>query len=597
MAVNQKTSKITNSEYDSLISKSIDLKNNKEKSIVEGKVVAIETDTIIVDVGLKSEGRIPITEFSRPGKNPEINIGDSVKVFVDRVDGVNGETKLSYEKALKQSAWNSLQDSFDNNKTVTGTPYNKVKGGMSVNLDGVTAFLPGSQIDNRQIVIDTKELLDKPLELMILKMDKYRGNIVVSRKAISEIEIKKQREKLLTNIKEGSILEGRIKNITDYGAFIDLGGIDGLVHITDIAWRRINHPSDLLEVGNQVKVKILKYDEEITRLSLGIKQLTDDPWINVDKYFEIEKNYDGEISGINDQGIFLSINNVNKYFEIEKDYDCEVFAIADQGVFLSMNDFDGFIPTAELTWLKKPPHPSKIVQIKDKIKVKILEIDSEKRRLNCSLKRLKQNPWLSIKEKFKVNDIIDTKIVNIVDFGIFVKVYDEIDGMIHISDLDWDESKCLSILSNFKKGEKVSVKILDINIDKERISLSIKHLVNNPILDFILKKPLKSIISGKIISINEKGLTVNISKNINGFIKKTDLAKDKSEQRIDRFAVNETIDSMITSFDEKSKKINLSIKDIEINEEKKLLKKYGSKDSGASLGDILTDALKEKKSN
>ena len=568
MPLNQKTSKITNTEYDNLISKSVDLKNNKEKTIVDGKIVAIETDTVIVDVGLKSEGRISIAEFSKPGKNPEINIGDSVKVFVDKVDGLNGETKLSYEKALKQSAWNSLQDSYDNNKTVTGIPYNKVKGGMSVNLDGVTAFLPGSQIDNRQIVIDTKELIDKPLELMILKMDKYRGNIVVSRKAISEIEIKKQREKLLTNIKEGSILEGRVKNITDYGAFIDLGGIDGLLHITDISWRKINHPSDLLQVGNQVKVKILKYDEEITRLSLGIKQLTDDPWINVDQYFEIEKDYEGEISGINDQGIFLSIN-----------------------------DFDGFVQTTELSWLKKPPHPSKFAQIKDKIKVKILTIDSEKRRLNCSLKRLKENPWLSIKEKFKVNDIIDTTIVNIVDFGIFVKVYDEIDGMIHVSDLDWDESKCLSILGNFKKGEKVSVKILDINIDKERISLSIKHLVNNPILDFISKKPVKSIISGKIISINEKGLTVNISENINGFVKKTDLAKDKSEQRIDRFAVNETIDFMITSFDEKSKKINLSIKEIEISEEKKLLNKYGSKDSGASLGDILIDTLKEKKSS
>ncbi len=567
MALNQKTSKITNSEYDSLISKNKDLKNNKEKSIIEGKIVAIEADTIIVDVGLKSEGRIPITEFAKPGKNPEINIGDSVKVFVDKLDGANGETKLSYEKALKQSAWNSLQDSFDNNKTVTGTPYNKVKGGMSVNLDGVTAFLPGSQIDNRQIIADTKELIDKPLELMILKMDKYRGNIVVSRKAISDNEIKKQREKLLTNIKEGSVLEGRIKNITDYGAFIDLGGIDGLVHITDIAWRKINHPSDLLKVGNQVKVKVLKYDEEITRLSLGIKQLSEDPWTNVDKYFEIEKNYDGEVSGINDQGIFLSIN-----------------------------DFDGFVQITELSWLKKPPHPSKIFQIKDKIKVKVLEIDSEKRRLNCSLKRLKENPWFNIKEKFNVNDIIDTEIVNIVDFGIFVKVYDEIDGMVHISDLDWDESKCLSVLSNFQKGEKVSVKILDINIDKERISLSIKHLINNPILDFILKKPVKSIVSGKIISINEKGLTVNITNNVNGFIKKTDLAKDELEQKIDRFAVNETVDSMIMSFNEKLKKINLSIKDIEIDEEKKLLSKYGSKNSGASLGGIFSDALKKKSS-
>ena len=568
MVVNKKTSKITNSEYDSLISKGTNLKNNKEKSIVEGKIVAIETDTIIVDVGLKSEGRIPIAEFSRPSNNPEINIGDSIKVFVDRVDDINGETKLSYEKALKQTVWNGLQESFDNHKIVTGTPYNKVKGGMSVNLYGVTAFLPGSQIDNRQVVSDTKELIDHPLELMILKMDKYRGNIVVSRKAISEIEIKKQREKLLTNIKEGSILEGRIKNITDYGAFIDLGGIDGLVHISDINWRKINHPSDLLKVGDQVKVIVLKYDEEITRLSLGIKQLTDDPWINVNKFIDIEKKYYGEISGINDQGIFLSIN-----------------------------DFDGFVQTTELSWLKKPPHPSKIVQIKDKIKVKILEIDSDKKRLNCSLKRLKKNPWLYIKEKFKVNDVINTKIVNIVDFGIFVEVYDEIDGMIHISDLDWDESKCPSILSNYKKGEKVSVKILDINIDKERISLSIKHLLNDPILDFILKKPVKSIISGKIISINEKGLTVNIAKNINGFIKKKDLAKDELEQRINRFAINETIDSMITSFDEKSKKINLSIKHIEINEEKKLLNKYGSKDSGASLGDILTDVLKENKSS
>ena len=303
MAVNQKTSKITNSEYDNLISKNLNLNNKKEKSIVEGKVISVEIDTIVVDVGLKSEGRIPITEFSRPGQNPDINIGDTIKVFIDRVDGANGETRLSHEKALKQAAWNNLQDSFDNNKVVTGTPYNKVKGGMSVNLDGVTAFLPGSQIDNRQITVDTKELIDKPLELMILKMDKYRGNIVVSRKAISDIEIKKQREKLLSNIKEGSILEGRIKNVTDYGAFIDLGGIDGLVHITDIAWRKINHPTDLLEVGNQVKVIVLKYDEEITRLSLGIKQLTDDPWINVDKYFEIEKNYDCKITGITDQGI------------------------------------------------------------------------------------------------------------------------------------------------------------------------------------------------------------------------------------------------------------------------------------------------------
>ncbi len=567
MVVNQKTSKITNSEYDNLISKNLDLNKNKEKSIVEGKVVAVETDSIVVDVGLKSEGRIPISEFSRPGQNSEINVGDLIKVFIDKVDGANGETRLSHEKALKQAAWNNLQDCFEKNKTVTGTPFNKVKGGISVNLDGVIAFLPGSQIDNVTMMQDAQEFINKPLELMILKMDKYRGNIVVSRKAISDIEMKKEREQLLSKITEGSILDGKVKNITDYGAFIDLGCIDGLVHITDISWKKINHPSVLLEIGSQIKVKVLKYDVEFTRLSLGIKQLTDDPWIDSHKHFEIEKNYVCEVSGITDQGIFLSINN-----------------------------FDGYIQTTELSWLKKPPHPSKIVQIKDKIKVKLLEIDSEKRRFNFSLKRLKKNPWLNIKEKFKVDDIINTEIVNIVDFGLFVKVYDEIDGMVHVSDLDWDESKCLSILNSFNKGEKIQVKILEIDTNKERISLGVKHLINNPILDFISKNPIKSTVSGKIISIDQKGLTVNLANNINGFIKKINLAKDKLEQRIDRFAIDETIDSMIISFDEKLKKINLSIKEIEIKEEKKVLHKYGSSDSGASLGDILGNVLNKKKS-
>ena len=569
MVENLKTSKISNSEYENLISECLDLNNNKEKSIVDGKVIAIENDAIIVDVGLKSEGRIPIAEFSRPGQDPEVQVGDSLKVFIDRVDGINGETRLSREKALKQAAWNNLQDCFDNNKIVTGIPFNRVKGGMSVDLNGVVAFLPGSQIDNRQIVADTKELINKPIELMILKMDKYRGNIVVSRKAILDIEMNEQRQKLLSNISEGSILDGKIKNITDYGAFVDLGGIDGLVHVTDISWKKINHPSDILELGSQVKVKILKYDEEITRLSLGIKQLSDDPWDDVDKYFEIDKNYD-----------------------------CEVATITDQGVLLTMpKDFDGFIQPAELSWLKKPPHSSKIVQINDKIKVKLLEIDKEKRRFNCSLKRLKENPWHSIEDKFKVGDTIDTEIVNIVDFGIFVKVFDEIDGMVHVSDLEWDESKSLTTLNSLKKGAKVSVKILEIDIDKERISLGIKHLTNDPVKDFISNNPIKSIISGKIISIDEKGLAVNLDQNINGFIKKANLAKDRLEQKIDRFAIDETIDSMIISFDEKSRKINLSIKDIEIDEEQKVLNKYGSSDSGASLGDILSDALDKNKNN
>ena len=562
----EENSNISNSQYEELITNSINLNSNKEKSIVEGNVVSIENDTVIIDVGLKSEGRIPISEFSRPGHEPEVKIGDKLKVFIDKIDGLNGETILSREKAVKQAAWNELQESFDNNKVVKGIPFNKVKGGMSVDLNGVVAFLPGSQIDNKSFTNDTKELLKKPIDLMILKMDKYRGNIVVSRKAISDIELKEQRQKLLSNISEGSVLDGKIKNITDYGAFVDLGGIDGLVHVTDIAWKKINHPSDILEIGSSVKVKVLKFDEEITRLSLGIKQLSPDPWEDVDKHFEIEKTYEAEVSSISDHGVSLFLNN----------------------------EFDGFISLSEISWLKKPPHPSKIVQLNDKLSVKIVEIDKEKRKINCSIKQLKENPWNGINGKFNVGDTIETEIVNKVDFGIFVKVFDEIDGMVHISDLSWDEEECQKILSDYKKGDKISVKILEIDVSKERISLGIKHLTNDPIQEFISKNPLKTVVSGKIKLIDEKGVTINFGKDITGFIKKSNLAKDKLDQKIDRFAVDETIDSMIISYDEKSRKINLSIKDIEIDEEKKVLSKYGSSDSGASLGDILGDALNKK---
>ncbi len=559
-------SKITNSEYEDLISKSIDSKQNKEKTIVDGKVIAIENETVIVDVGLKSEGRIPISEFSRPGQNSEVQVGDSLKVFIDRVDGPNGETNLSREKAIKQASWNTLQQSFENNKVVTGIPFNKVKGGMSVDLDGVVAFLPGSQIDSRLLINDSKELLNKPIELMILKMDKYRGNIVVSRKVISDNELKEQRKKILSNINEGSVLDGKIKNITDYGAFIDLGGIDGLVHITDISWKKVNHPSDFLKIGEDIKVKVLKYDEEITRLSLGIKQLSNDPWEEIDNNFKVNTDYEVKVFSINDQGVSISVNE----------------------------EFDGFIQINELSWLKKPPHANKMVQLNDKLLVKLIEINKEKRKLFFSLKQLKTNPWDKISEEFNIGDKIETEIVNKVDFGIFVKVYDEIDGMIHVSDLSWKESECVNLLQELKKGNKISVKILDIDVKKERISLSVKHLEKDPIEEFISKNPVGSTVSGKIRSMDEKGLNLELSDNIIGFIKKTNLAKDKLEQKTERFAVDESIDSMIISHDQKARRINLSIKDLEIDEEKKVLSKYGSSDSGASLGDILGSALGKK---
>ena len=563
---NTETNKISNSEYENLITKAFNKKIIKEKTIVSGKVISIENDIVTIDVGLKSEGRIPLNEFSRSGQNIEINIGDKFDVFIEDIDSANGETKLSREKAIKQKAWNTLQDSFDHGKIVTGIPFNRVKGGMSVDLDGVIAFLPGSQIDTRQIIKDTKELLNKPLELMILKMDKFRGNIVVSRKAISEVELKEQKKELLSKIEEGSIIEGKVKNLTDYGAFIDLGGMDGLVHVTDISWTKINNPSEVLELGQTIKVKILKYDEQLSRLSLGIKQLSDNPWENIDENIKADQLIKAKISSISDSSVNLIIND----------------------------KYDGSISMNELTWLKKPPHPSKIVNIADIIDVKVLEIDNEKRKLICSLKQMSENPWINLNKNFKINDSFETEIVNIVDFGIFVKVHDQIDGMVHVSDLSWEEKECTKILEGYKKGDKVKVKILDINVDKERISLGIKQLSDDPLQDFLNSNPIKSKVTGKIKEVNEKGLVIELKDNIIGNIKKTNLSKTKSEQKTERFAIGEMVDSMITSVDYKSRSINLSIKEIEVIDEKEALSKYGSSDSGASLGDILGSILKKK---
>ena len=558
--------KLSNEEYEALIAKTFEGTLVKEKTIVTGKIVSIENDLVTIDVGSKSEGRVPVSEFHRPGQKPEMNVGDSFDVFIENVDNSNGETILSREKAIKQQSWNKLQDSFDNNKVVTGIPFNRVKGGMSVDLNGVVAFLPGSQIDTRQIIKDTKELLNKPLDLMILKMDKFRGNIVVSRKAISEVELKEQKEELLNSIEEGSIIKGKVKNLTDYGAFIDLGGMDGLVHITDISWTKINSPSEILKLGEDINVKVLKFDQELSRLSLGIKQLTDNPWDNLDSLIEINNDVEAKVNSINDTGINLLIKN----------------------------KYDGVVNLNEMTWLKKPPHPSKLVSINDIINVKIIDIDNEKKKISCSLKQTKSNPWEKLNETVKINDIIDTEVVNIVDFGIFVKVHDEIDGMVHVSDLSWDEKICQQTLEQFKKGDKVKVKILEINVEKERISLGIKQLDSDPLEDFLIKNPLRSIVSGKIVEINDRFLKINLENKIFGTIKRSNLSKDRNEQNINRFALEEQVDSMIVSVDQKTRTLNLSIKEIEIKDEKEALSKYGSSDSGASLGDILGSILKKK---
>ncbi len=563
----QEVNKITNSEYDNLITNSLKNSSAKEKSIALGKVISIENDIVTIDVGLKSEGRIPLSEFSRPGQKSEIQVGDQTEVFIENVDSSNGETMLSREKAVKQKAWHDLQISFNESKIVTGVPFNRVKGGMSVDLNGVVAFLPGSQIETRQIIKDTKELLNKPLELMILKMDKYRGNIVVSRKAITENELKEQRNELLKNLKEGSIIEGKVKNLTDYGAFIDLGGIDGLVHVTDISWTKINYPSDILELNSNIKVKVLKFDEELSRLSLGIKQLSDNPWEKVNDNIKVNEKFMAKVVSMNDNNVHVILND----------------------------NYDGVITLNEISWLKKPPHPSKIININDEIEVLALEIDDEKKRVICSLKQVKDNPWIKLEETFNINDTFETEIVNIVDFGIFVRVLDEIDGMVHISDLSWDEKECENIIKSFKKGDKIKVKILDINAEKERISLGIKHLNNDSVQEYIEKNPLNSKVTGKIINIDEKGLKIELDseKQIFGYVRKSNLSNDKNENKTERFALNENVDSIIQSIDSKTRTLNLSIKELEIQDEKEALSKYGSSASGASLGDILGSVLKK----
>ena len=558
-------SNISNEDFSKLIDKTFKNNIKLEKKIVKGNVVSVNKDTIVIDVGLKSEGKIPISEFSRFGKETEIKIGDTIDVYLDNLDNSNGEVILSREKAIKQASWNELEKSFKNGDKIIGVPFNKVKGGLSVDLNGVTAFLPGSQIYNKPIK-NVNELLNKPSEMVILKMDKVRGNIVVSRKAIIDEERREARDELMSNIKEGSTIKGTIKNLTDYGAFIDLGGMDGLVHITDITWSRINHPNEFLKIGEEINTIVLKFDKENNKISLGIKQLSPDPWEGINEKFKVDEEYTGKVSAITDYGAFVKLDG----------------------------EIEGLIHNQDLSWTKKNIHASKILDVEDEVKVKLLEFDNEKKRISLGLKQCKENPWEIILKKYKNGDVIESNIVSLVDFGIFVKIIDEIDGMVHISDLTWNENP-EKILSTYSKGQNIKVKILEIDSEKERISLGIKQLSESPLEKLKKNYSINSLVTGEIISTTEDGLNVKLEDGQMGFINKSNLAKTKSEQKIERFAIGEKIDSIIISFDTKINIVNLSIKQKEIIEEKETLSQYGSKDSGASLGDILGKVLKKKK--
>ena len=536
-----------------------------EGRVVKGTVVSVENDMVMIDVGLKSEGRVPAREFAIPGQDSEIVAGDQVDVFVERYEDKDGLIRLSREKARREEAWTGLDRAFKSAERVKGVIYGRVKGGFIVDLAGAVAFLPGSQVDIRP-VHDIEPLMNTPQPFQILKMDRARNNIVVSRRAVLEETRAEERSELIANLKEGQVLEGVVKNITVYGAFVDLGGIDGLLHVTDIAWRRVNHPSDALQVGETVKVQVIRFNRETQRISLGIKQLEEDPWEGIDTKFPIDAKFTGRVTNITDYGAFVEL---------------------EPGV-------EGLVHVSEMSWTKKNIHPGKIVSTSQEIEVLVLNTDAEKRRISLGLKQCLTNPWEDFAENYKVGAEIVGEVKNITEFGMFIGLFGDIDGMAHVSDLSWAKSG-EEALADYKKGDKVKARVLDVDIEKERISLGIKQLSDDLFESALVTLKKGSIVTCTVSAVVDGGIEVRIGDGIPGFVRKADLSRDRSEQRPDRFAAGEKVDAKVTQINRSGRRLVLSIKAREMAEEKKAMKDYGSSDSGASLGDILGAAIKEKK--
>lgn len=550
-----------------LLDQSFQEMTSLEGSVVTGTVLSIEKDMILIDVGLKSEGRVPIREFGNNDDELNIKVGDQVEVFIERLEDANGQAILSREKARREESWVNLEKALEKQQRVNGVIFGKVKGGFTVDLEGATAFLPGSQVDIRPIK-DLGVLMGTPQPFQILKMDRRRGNIVVSRRAVLEDSRAEARTELVANLEEGQVLQGIIKNITDYGAFVDLGGVDGLLHVTDISWKRINHPSEALQIGESVKVKVIKFNDETQRISLGIKQLTEDPWLKVFERFPIGSKMSGIVTNITDYGSFVELED----------------------------GIEGLVHVTEMSWTKKNVHPGKIVSTSERVEVMVLEIDVQKRRISLGIKQCIDNPWEKYKSENKIGDTIEGEIRNITEFGLFVGLTEDIDGLVHLSDISWDGNGD-EMIKDFSKGASVKAKILDIDVEKERVSLGIKQLTEDVTSTELGNLSKGSVVTCTISNISEKGLDVSVGDNLSGFIKRGDLARERSDQKTERFGVGDKIDAMITNIDKKSKKITLSIKAKEIEEEKKVMEEYGSSDSGASLGDILGAALAKKDEN
>jgi small subunit ribosomal protein S1 len=551
-------------DFAALLDETFGAASGFEGSVVKGLVVAVDGDFAVIDVGLKSEGRIPLKEFSNAGQPADIKPGDIVEVFVERYEDKNGEVMLSREKARREEAWTQLERSFQDNARVNGVIFGRVKGGFTVDLAGAVAFLPGSQVDVRP-VRDVGPLMGSPQPFQILKMDRSRGNIVVSRRAVLEETRAEQRSELIESLKEGQILDGVVKNITDYGAFVDLGGVDGLLHVTDIAWKRINHPSEALHIGQTVKVQVIRFNSETQRISLGIKQLEADPWEGVDGKYPVGAKFTGRVTNITDYGAFVEL---------------------EPGV-------EGLVHVSEMSWTKKNVHPGKIVSTSQEVEVVVLDVDATKRRISLGLKQTMANPWESFVDTYPVGTEVEGEVKNITEFGLFIGLSGDIDGMVHLTDIDWERPGEQAIL-DFKKGDVVKAKVLDVDVEKERISLSIKALGADPYKEAIANIKKGDVVTAVVSSVTENGLEVTVE-GMSGFIRKNELSRDRSEQRPDRYAVGEKVDAKITALDKATRKLTLSVKAKDMDEEKQAMAEYGSSDSGASLGDILGAAFNRAK--
>jgi small subunit ribosomal protein S1 len=554
----------TREDFAAMLDEAFGQGNLQEGTVVKGTVVGIEKDMALIDVGAKTEGRVAVREFSGPGRGGELKVGDEVEVYLERIENALGEAVLSRDKARREESWGKLEKAFNANEKVQGVIFNQVKGGFTVDLDGAVAFLPRSQVDIRPIR-DVTPLMNVNQPFQILKMDRRRGNIVVSRRTVLEETRAEQRQELVQNLEEGQVIDGVVKNITDYGAFVDLGGIDGLLHVTDIAWRRVNHPTEVLNIGQQVKVKIIKINHETHRISLGMKQLLDDPWQGIDAKFPVGAKLKGRVTNITDYGAFVEL---------------------EPGI-------EGLIHVSEMSWTKKNVHPGKIVSTSQEVEVQVLEVDSVKRRISLGLKQTMRNPWEVFVEKYPPGTNVEGEVKNKTEFGLFLGLDGDVDGMVHLSDLDWKRPG-EQVIEEYKKGDKVKAVVLDVDVEKERISLGVKQLEGDP---FAEPGDLKrnAVVTTEVIEVKENGIDVKIvGTEFTAFIKRNDLARDRSEQRPERFAVGQKVDARVTQFDKKARKVGVSIKALEVAEEKEAIEQYGSSDSGATLGDILGTALKQR---